>query len=192
MTFFAPSKKVTKERGIPGSPPLLVPSRGIPALLGGEQGPQRRRRLSATTGHTAPPANLTNDRSVRLTAAKNSLASCHWRKRAVGRRGRKAATTRRRGVRAAAATHTGAAGGSVSGGLILERGPVLARADGRARLAVVPACALRKIGRSKGRNSAENSAACMNCHAIDDAPRGAYSAVEEGKWRLKFLYARWT
>jgi hypothetical protein len=44
---------------------------------------------------------------------------------------------------------------------------------GGARLAVVPACALREIGRSKGRNSAENSGACMNCHAIDDAPRGA-------------------
>jgi cytochrome c553 len=50
---------------------------------------------------------------------------------------------------------------------------LVARADGRARCALVPACALREIGRSKGRNSAENSAACMNCHAIDDAPRGS-------------------
>ena len=42
-----------------------------------------------------------------------------------------------------------------------------------ARLAVVPAGALREIGRSKGPNSAENSGACANCHAIDDITGGA-------------------
>ena len=50
-------------------------------------------------------------------------------------------------VGAAAAADTGAARRSLSGGLILERGLDLARADGWARLARVAACESRKIAR---------------------------------------------
>ena len=42
VTFFAPPKKVTKERGSPVRRHYLVTSCGVPALLGGEQGHQRR------------------------------------------------------------------------------------------------------------------------------------------------------
>jgi len=59
-----------------------------------------------------------------------------------------------------------------SGGLIRKPARVLARADGRARLAFVQACGLRKIGCCEGRNFRENSGACVNRHAVDDAPGG--------------------
>jgi hypothetical protein len=62
-------------------------------------------------------------------------------------------------VHAAPATHTGAAARSVSGGLILEGGRVLARAGEKARRAFAPACGLRETGRSEGQDSGENSAA---------------------------------
>jgi len=61
---------------------------------------------------------------------------------------------------------------SVSGGLILERGLVLARADGWDRLALVPACGLRESGGCEGQDSAENSGACVNGHAVDPSPGG--------------------
>ena len=72
-------------------------------------------------------------------------------------------------VGSTAASRAGAARRYFSGGLILERGRVLATAAGRARLALAPACGLSEIGRSQGQDSRENSGACVNCHADDDA-----------------------
>ena len=55
---------------------------------------------------------------------------------------------------------------------MLECGLVLTTAAGSARLARVPASGSGKIGRGQGQDSRENSGACVNCHAVDDAPGG--------------------
>ena len=116
-----------------------------------------------------------------------------------GRRGRKTATTRRRGVHAhphasgigcaIAATHAGAALRTVSGGLIRGRAAFLVSADGWARCALVPECELRDIRRCEGQDCAENSGACVHCRAeLTMRQAGDRVALSE-KWCLKFLCA---
>ena len=69
-------------------------------------------------------------------------------------------------------SRAGAAVRTVSRGLIRKPGLVLARADGWARLALVPGCGLRQSGRCEGQDLAETSGALVNFHAVDGSPVG--------------------